>query len=113
MFGPELIEAFLEFKSAWNPDWKMNPGKLITPYEPDENLRLGADFDPWNPNTHFAFAEDEGRLNRAVMRCVGVGRCRRLDGGTMCPSYMVTREEKQSTRGRARLLFEMLAGETI
>jgi Fe-S oxidoreductase len=113
MFGPELIAAFREFKSVWDPDWKMNPGKLISPYEPDENLRLGADFDPWNPKTHFAFAEDEGRMNHAVMRCVGVGRCRRLDGGTMCPSYQVTREEEHSTRGRARLLFEMFNGEAV
>ncbi|HEX7422019.1 MAG TPA: FAD-linked oxidase C-terminal domain-containing protein [Thermoanaerobaculia bacterium] len=113
MFGPELMTAFREFKSAWDPDWKMNPGKLITPYEPDENLRLGADFDPWSPKTHFAFEEDGGRMDHAVMRCVGVGRCRRMDGGTMCPSYQVTREEEHSTRGRARLLFEMFNGDTI
>jgi Fe-S oxidoreductase len=91
----------------------MNPGKLIDPYQPEENLRLGAAFSPWNPKTHFAFAEDHGRMNHAVLRCVGVGRCRRLDGGTMCPSYQVTREEEHSTRGRARLLFEMFQGETI
>ncbi|HEY3055652.1 MAG TPA: FAD-linked oxidase C-terminal domain-containing protein [Thermoanaerobaculia bacterium] len=113
MFGPELIGAFREFKSAWDPEWKMNPGKLITPYEPDENLRLGANFDPWNPQTHFSFTEDEGRMNHAVMRCVGVGRCRRLDGGTMCPSYQVTREEEHSTRGRTRLLFEMFNGQAV
>lgn len=113
MFGPELIAAFREFKSVWDPDWKMNPGKLITPYEPDENLRLGATHDPWNPETHFTFAEDEGRMNHALLRCVGVGRCRRLDGGTMCPSYQVTQEEEHSTRGRARLLFEMFKGEVI
>ena len=113
MFGPELIEAFRQFKSAWDPDWKMNPGKVIDPYQPDENLRLGAHHNPWNPKTHFAFEEDHGRMNHAVLRCVGVGRCRRLDGGTMCPSYQVTREEEHSTRGRARLLFEMFKGETI
>jgi FAD/FMN-containing dehydrogenase/Fe-S oxidoreductase len=113
MFGPELINAFREFKSLWDPEWKMNPGKLIAPYEPDENLRLGADYAPWNPETHFQFTEDHGRMNHAVLRCVGVGRCRRLDGGTMCPSYQVTREEEHSTRGRARLLFEMFEGETV
>jgi FAD/FMN-containing dehydrogenase/Fe-S oxidoreductase len=112
MFGPELMEAFREFKSLWDPRWKMNPGKLISPYDPDENLRLGADYSPWNPPTHFQFAEDHGRMNHAALRCVGVGRCRRLDGGTMCPSYQVTREEEHSTRGRARLLFEMFEGET-
>jgi FAD/FMN-containing dehydrogenase/Fe-S oxidoreductase len=113
MFGPELMEAFRAFKSLWDPEWKMNPGKLISPYQIDENLRLGSDYAPWNPKTHFSYAEDHGRMNHAVLRCVGVGRCRRLDGGTMCPSYQVTREEEHSTRGRARLLFEMFEGETI
>ncbi|HEV7240534.1 MAG TPA: FAD-binding and (Fe-S)-binding domain-containing protein [Thermoanaerobaculia bacterium] len=113
MFGPELIQAFREFKSLWDPEWKMNPGKLITPYEPDENLRLGAKYEPWNPETHFGYAEDHGRMSHAVLRCVGVGKCRRLDGGTMCPSYQVTREEEHSTRGRARLLFEMFEGKVV
>ncbi|HEX6639902.1 MAG TPA: FAD-linked oxidase C-terminal domain-containing protein [Thermoanaerobaculia bacterium] len=113
MFGPELMNAFREFKALWDPEWKMNPGKLVVPYQPDENLRLGADYAPWNPETHFDFTEDHGRMNHAVLRCVGVGRCRRLDGGTMCPSYQVTREEEHSTRGRARLLFEMFEGETV
>ena len=113
MFGEELMGAFREFKSIWDPDWKMNPGKLITPYSPTENLRLGAQYKPWNPKTHFAYEEDEGRMNHAMLRCVGVGRCRRLDGGTMCPSYQVTREEEHSTRGRAHLLFEMFQGQAI
>jgi FAD/FMN-containing dehydrogenase/Fe-S oxidoreductase len=113
MYGPELVGAFREFKALWDPDWKMNPGKLVAPYEIDENLRQGADYAPWNPKTHFAYLEDHGRMNHAVLRCVGVGRCRRLDGGTMCPSYQVTREEEHSTRGRARLLFEMFEGEAI
>jgi FAD/FMN-containing dehydrogenase/Fe-S oxidoreductase len=113
MFGPELMTAFREFKALWDPDWKMNPGKVITPYEPDENLRLGSGYAPWKPETHFAFEEDHGQMSHAVLRCVGVGRCRRLDGGTMCPSYMVTREEEHSTRGRAHLLFEMFEGKTI
>lgn len=111
MFGPELMKAFREFKSLWDPEWKMNPGKLLDPYRLDENLRLGASHDPWNPKTHFQFSEDHDRMNHAVLRCVGVGRCRRLDGGTMCPSYQATREEEHSTRGRARLLFEMFKGE--
>jgi len=113
MFGPEIITAFREFKTLWDPDGKMNPGKVVSPYNPDENLRLGAEYAPWSPKTHFAFAEDEGRMNHAVLRCVGVGRCRRLDGGTMCPSYQATREEEHSTRGRARLLFEMFQGDGI
>jgi FAD/FMN-containing dehydrogenase/Fe-S oxidoreductase len=113
MFGPELIQAFNEFKSLWDPQWKMNPGKVVRPYHPTENLRLGADFRPWSPETHFHFPDDEGRMDRAAMRCVGVGKCRRMDGGTMCPSFMVTREEEHSTRGRARLLFEMFEGKII
>ncbi|MGZ5477873.1 MAG: FAD-binding and (Fe-S)-binding domain-containing protein, partial [Thermoanaerobaculia bacterium] len=110
MFGEELVGAFREFKSLWDPDWKMNPGKVVTPYHPTENLRHGPESHPWIAPTHFAFPEDHGRLDRAVLRCVGVGKCRRMDGGTMCPSFMVTREEEHSTRGRARLLFEMFEG---
>lgn len=113
MFGPELMEAFREFKSIWDPDWKMNPGKLITPYSPTENLRFGESYAPWKPKTHFSYEEDEGLISHAVTRCVGVGKCRRLDGGTMCPSYQVTREEEHSTRGRAHLLFEMFQGNAI
>jgi FAD/FMN-containing dehydrogenase/Fe-S oxidoreductase len=113
MFGEELVGAFREFKSIWDPESKMNPGKVVDPYHITENLHLGADFRPWSPATHFSYPEDQGKLDRAVMRCVGVGKCRRMDGGTMCPSFMVTREEKHSTRGRARLLFEMFKGEAI
>jgi FAD/FMN-containing dehydrogenase/Fe-S oxidoreductase len=113
MFGETLIEAFREFKSIWDPDWKMNPGKVVTPYHPTENLRLGANFHQWSPKTHFQFPEDDGKIDRAMLRCVGVGECRRTDGGTMCPSYMVTREEEHSTRGRARLFFEMFQGQAI
>jgi Fe-S oxidoreductase len=113
MFGNELIEAFREFKSIWDPDWKMNPGKLIDPYRVDENLRLGTHYHPPELATHFPFPEDKNSFSYATLRCVGAGVCRRKEGGTMCPSYMVTLEEKHSTRGRARLLFEMLEGETV
>jgi FAD/FMN-containing dehydrogenase/Fe-S oxidoreductase len=92
MFGPELMQAFREFKSAWDPDWKMNPGKLIEPNKLDENLRLGAVYAPWKPETHFQFPNDHGNLADATLRCVGVGKCRREEGGVMCPSYRVTRE---------------------
>jgi FAD/FMN-containing dehydrogenase/Fe-S oxidoreductase len=113
MFGPDLMQAFREFKSLWDPDWKMNPGKLIDPYRLDENLRLGADYDPWQPETHFKFPDDHGSLAAATLRCVGVGKCRRDAGGVMCPSYRVTREEEHSTRGRAHLLWEMTKGDVI
>jgi len=113
MFGPELVHAFQEFKALWDPDWKMNPGKLVEPYKLDENLRLGADYKPWQPQTHFRFPEDHGSLASATLRCVGVGKCRRDEGGVMCPSFRVTREEEHSTRGRAHLLWEMTKGDVI
>lgn len=117
MFGPELIQAFHEFKSIWDPGWKMNPGKIVDPYRIDENLRLGPAYSPWEPETHFKFPDDHGSFARAALRCVGVGKCRRLSGtgeqSTMCPSFMVTREEKDTTRGRAHALFEMLQGNVI
>ena len=113
MFGPELLQAFGEFKNIWDPAWKMNPGKVIEPYKMDENLRLGAGYKPWQPETHFQFPQDHGSLAHATLRCVGVGKCRRDEGGVMCPSFRVTREEKHSTRGRAHLLWEMAQGEVI
>jgi FAD/FMN-containing dehydrogenase/Fe-S oxidoreductase len=118
MFGPELMQAFRKFKSAWDPDWKMNPGKLIglpgePPYKLDENLRLGANYAPWEPQTRFQFPNDHGSLAHATLRCVGVGKCRRDEGGVMCPSYRATHEEEHSTRGRAHLLWEMTQGEVI
>jgi FAD/FMN-containing dehydrogenase/Fe-S oxidoreductase len=118
MFGPELMEAFRKFKTAWDPDWKMNPGKVIgLPEKPlyklDENLRLGANYAPWEPATRFQFPDDDGSLSHAALRCVGVGKCRREDGGVMCPSYRATKEESHSTRGRAHLLWEMTQGEVI
>jgi len=113
MFGPELVQAFREFKAIWDPDWKMNPGKVVEPYRLDENLRLGADYRPWEPQTHFQFPEDHGSLANATLRCVGVGKCRRDEGGVMCPSFRVTRDEEHSTRGRAHLLWEMTKGGII
>ncbi len=118
MFGNELIQAFREFKSIWDPDWKMNPGKVVDPYRMDENLRLGADYQPWEPETHFQWPEDHGSFAHATLRCVGIGKCRRKQGkkaedDTMCPSFMVTHEERHTTRGRAHHLWEMLNGEVI
>jgi FAD/FMN-containing dehydrogenase/ferredoxin len=113
MFGPELMRAFTEFKTIWDPDNKLNPRKVVNAYLPTENLRLGADYKPLEPKTHFAFASDDGSLAKATLRCIGLGACRKQDGGTMCPSYMVTLEEEHSTRGRAHMLFEMLQGEVV
>jgi FAD/FMN-containing dehydrogenase/Fe-S oxidoreductase len=113
MFGPELVEAFREFKAIWDPDFKLNPHKIVDPYPLDSNLRLGADYRPRQLQTHFRFPRDEGSFASATERCFGVGKCRRTEGGTMCPSYMVTREEMHTTRGRAHLLFELLQGEAI
>jgi FAD/FMN-containing dehydrogenase/Fe-S oxidoreductase len=116
MFGPELMEGFRAFKALWDPENRMNPGKLVDAarvYDPVENLLHGpTDNDHFHVEleTHFAFAADGGSLERATERCVGVGACRKTEGGVMCPSYRATGEEQHSTRGRARLLWEMLAG---
>ena len=101
MFGEDLVRAFGEFKAIWDPDGGMNPGKIVQPRRLDQDLRIG----PGSPDGEFA---------RAVQRCVGVGRCRKPDpGGVMCPSFAVTRDEQHSTRGRARLLSEMLQGDIV
>src|SRR5256885_9709312 len=114
MFGEELVEAFREFKAIWDPDWKMNPGKVVDAYRVDEHLREGAGYQLPRVRTHSAFPDDHHSFASATDRCVGAGVCRRHEGeGTMCPSYMVTREEKHSTRGRARLLNEMIRGEVV
>jgi FAD/FMN-containing dehydrogenase/Fe-S oxidoreductase len=113
MFGPELMQAFGEFKAAWDPDNKLNPHKLVNTYLPTENLRLGADYKPQNPATHFQYPDDDGSFLKAAERCIGLGACRKHDSGSMCPSYMVTLEEEHSTRGRAHMLFELLQGEIV
>jgi FAD/FMN-containing dehydrogenase/Fe-S oxidoreductase len=114
MFGEELVEAFGRLKAVFDPGDRMNPGKVVAPYRLDENLRLGGDWAPYDPrDVHFRFPDDGGSFAEAANRCVGVGKCRQLTnkgGAVMCPSYQVTREEEHSTRGRARLLFEMLDG---
>lgn len=114
MFGPELVNAFRDFKAIWDPDNKMNPGKVVDPYLPAENLRLGADYKPQQPQTFFKYPDDDGSFTKALtLRCVGLGACRKKDAGAMCPSYMATLEEEHSTRGRAHMLFEMLQGEVV
>jgi Fe-S oxidoreductase len=119
MFGPELMQAFREFKVLFDPDNRMNPGKLmdaVRVYDPVENLRheppeLAIENAALkNLETHFAFSADNGSFALATERCVGVGACRNTTGGVMCPSYRATGEERHSTRGRARLLWELLTG---
>jgi FAD/FMN-containing dehydrogenase/Fe-S oxidoreductase len=113
MFGPELVEAFAEFKSIWDPRGRMNPRDIVDPTAVDSFLRLGPDFRPPEMKTHFQYPQDDFSFDRALIRCVGVGKCRRMDGDVMCPSYRATLEEKHSTRGRAHLLQEMLQGDPV
>ncbi|MCH8686717.1 FAD-binding and (Fe-S)-binding domain-containing protein [Pedomonas mirosovicensis] len=115
MYGPDLVNAFRAFKAIWDPDNRLNPGKAINPYPLDANLRLGPGYDPPKVETHYAFPADKGSFARATIRCVGVGKCRRKDVGAevMCPSYLLTNQEKHSTRGRAHLLHEMVRGGVI
>ncbi|STZ82021.1 FAD-binding and (Fe-S)-binding domain-containing protein [Mycolicibacterium aichiense] len=113
MFGEKIIEAFGELKSIFDPLNKMNPGKVVHPRPMDADLRWGSQFRPIEPKTLFAYPDDDHRFSRAANRCVGVGKCRGHESGVMCPSYRATGEEEHSTRGRARLLFEMLQGDVI
>jgi FAD/FMN-containing dehydrogenase/Fe-S oxidoreductase len=116
MFEPEVMQAFQELKGILDPGNKMNPGKVVDPFPLDSNLRLGTSFAPREVETWFAYPKDDGKFSKATMRCVGVGKCRQSgseNDQVMCPSYMVTREEEHSPRGRSRLLFEMMRGESI
>ncbi len=107
MFGAEIVQAFAEFKAIWDPDGKMNPGKVVDPYPLDTHLRMDPSYHTRPVQTEFSFAGDNGSFAAAAERCFGVGACRSQEG-TMCPSYQATMEEKHSTRGRARLLHEMM-----
>jgi FAD/FMN-containing dehydrogenase/Fe-S oxidoreductase len=113
MYGERLMQAFREFKEIWDPQHKLNPRIIVDPYRADENLRKGPDYKPSHPATHFSYLEKHGGFTRAVEHCIGLGKCRARHAGTMCPSYRATGEELHSTRGRSRLLQEMLRGELI
>jgi FAD/FMN-containing dehydrogenase/Fe-S oxidoreductase len=113
MYGPELVGAFEEFKRIWDPQNRMNPHKIVDPYPIVSNMKLGSGYAPPQPKTHFAFGEDGGSFAHAALRCVGAGKCRQTTSGTMCPSFSVTKDEEHTTRGRARILYEMLEGTTI
>ena len=109
MYGSELIEAFAEFKRIFDPDMKMNPGIIVDPIRLDSHLRIGPSYRGNRIATHFDYRA-EGGFAGAVLKCVGVGKCRKTNAGTMCPSYMATLEEEHSTRGRAHLLLEAMNG---
>ncbi|MEV6046420.1 FAD-binding and (Fe-S)-binding domain-containing protein [Streptomyces xanthochromogenes] len=115
MYGPELVGLFAEFKDLWDPDGILNPGILARPARLDENLRF--EVLPKRPvDVEFGYPDDGGDFSAAVRRCVGVAKCRSTQGSSqdvMCPSFRATGEEEHSTRGRARLLHEMLAGEVV
>ncbi|MGW3654329.1 FAD-binding and (Fe-S)-binding domain-containing protein [Streptomyces sp. NPDC005151] len=115
MYGDELVALFGRFKDLWDPDGGMNPGILARPARLDENLRF--DVLPKRPvDVTFGYPHDGGDFTAAVRRCVGVAKCRTAQpagADVMCPSFRATGEEAHSTRGRARLLHEMLAGEVI
>jgi FAD/FMN-containing dehydrogenase/Fe-S oxidoreductase len=114
MYPKEIIAGFEEFKGIWDPDDRMNPGRIVRPAKMDDDLRIFVGMPTLRDTPRLAFTHDQGSFTRATRRCLGVGRCvTQAGGGVMCPSYRATGEEMHSTRGRARLLFEMASGEVI
>ncbi len=111
VYGEDTMKAFGEFKAVWDPAGRLNPGIIVDPEPIDDRLRTDAM--PAAPWTFLPFADDHGDFRQALHRCVGVGKCRSTQGGVMCPSYRATLDETHSTRGRARLLEEMLRGELV
>ncbi|MEY9906127.1 FAD/FMN-containing dehydrogenase/Fe-S oxidoreductase [Catenulispora sp. MAP12-49] len=111
MYSPELLHAFSEFKAAFDPGAVLNPAILVAPRDFAADLRAPGVTQAAPPE--LALAADDGDFGRAVRRCVGVGKCRSAAGGVMCPSFRATGDEKDSTRGRARVLQEMLDGRTV
>jgi FAD/FMN-containing dehydrogenase/Fe-S oxidoreductase len=112
MYGRELVGAFRDFKAAFDPERMMNPGVLADPEPLDTHLRIGPNYRPPLLRTRFDFSA-EGGLAGAALKCVGIGKCRKTDAGVMCPSYMATREEAYSTRGRAHLIYEALTSDLL
>ena len=109
-FGDELYQAFRQIKHAFDPLGVMNPGKVVESHDIREDLRIHPNYKTTIPETHFRFREDMG-FDRAVEMCTGVGHCRKTLVGTMCPSYMATRDEEHSTRGRANALRLAMSGQ--
>lgn len=110
MFGSELYGAFREVKKTFDPQGIFNPGRIVDTPPITSHLRFGAGYVTPQPVTFFDFSKDQG-FGRAVESCSGVGLCRKKREGTMCPSYMVTRDEADSTRGRANTLRLAMAGQ--
>ena len=110
MFGPILYQAFRKLKRTFDPENLFNPGKIVDAPEIRENLRFGSAYETRSVETVFDFS-DFGGLARAAEQCGGVGACRKTLSGTMCPSYMATREEADSTRGRANALRLAISGQ--
>ena len=109
LFGPRLMQAFRELKHAFDPDNRMNPGNLVAPVGITDHLRYGTQYTTWEPSTLLDFSE-QGGFAAAIEMCNGVGACRKTLEGTMCPSYMATKDEEHSTRGRANALRAALSG---
>ena len=113
MYPPDIIRAFEEFKGIWDPADRMNPDRVVRPAKMDEDLRVFVGIPTIRDEPALAFGHDRGSFTRATRRCLGVGKCVTESGGVMCPSFRATGEEMHSTRGRARLLFEMANGQVI
>ena len=109
MFGPQIYQALTEVKKAFDPNGIMNPGKIVNAPPMTENLRFGADYNTVKIDTYFDFSSQDG-FGRAIEMCNGVGACRKTLTGTMCPSFIGTREEEHSTRGRANALRSIISG---
>jgi Fe-S oxidoreductase len=109
MYGPTLLEAFRRFKRAFDPENRMNPGNIVDSPGITEHLRYGPRYTTWAPVTLLDFS-GQGGLAGAVEMCNGVGVCRKTLEGTMCPSYMATRDEEHTTRARANALRAVLSG---
>ncbi|HMB08729.1 MAG TPA: FAD-linked oxidase C-terminal domain-containing protein, partial [Isosphaeraceae bacterium] len=110
LFGPEVYAAFEAVKRAFDPEGLMNPGKVVASPDPGDDLRIGPDYRADEPEATALDFSKQGGFARAVEMCSGVGACRKDGGGTMCPSYMVTRDEEHTTRGRANALRLVMSG---
>ena len=113
MYPPAIIAAFEEFKRIWDPDGRLNPDRVVRPARLDDDLRVFVGLPTLRDAPQLAFTHDRGSFARATRRCLGVGKCVTAHGGVMCPSFRATGEEMHSTRGRARLLFEMANGQVV